>query len=443
MGMLRLVGATWIALGLSGLAASRGVAETLRVITPHPEEVRREFEEAFIHWHQRVYGTQVDIDWRDPGGSGEAQRYVENEFKAHPDGIGMDVFFGGGPEPFLAFASRHWLDGGGVPPEATDGIPPRLGGAELYDPERAWFGACLASFGILQNLKVQGMAQLPRLARWEDLARPELRGWVAAGDPRNSGTMNNMYEAILQAYGWERGWRMLTAMSGNVRRFDRFSSQSAKECTLGQVAYAFCIDYYGFIQREAAGADGLEFVLPEDFTSISPDGIAMLRGAPHAREAARFVTFVLSEEGQTLWYLPMGTPGGPTHHSIERLPVRPELYKRLGSQSRITANPFTRKTEFHYDARLARNRRDAVRTLFGCVLVDLHPELLAAWEAVVRRGHRPEEVAALGTVPISESQALEFGKSALTDARLRQRMKLDWQEWARAKYRRLAATPSP
>ena len=123
--------------------------------------------------------------------------------------------------------------------------------------------------------------------------------------------------------------------------------------------------------------------------------------------------------------------------------MRPELYKRLGSQSRITANPFTRKTEFHYDARLARNRRDAVRTLFGCVLVDLHPELLAAWEAVVRRGHRPEEVAALGTVPISESQALEFGKSALTDARLRQRMKLDWQEWARAKYRRLAATPSP
>ena len=35
---------------------------------------------------------------------------MENEFKTHPDGIGVDVFFGGGPEPFLALASRHWLD---------------------------------------------------------------------------------------------------------------------------------------------------------------------------------------------------------------------------------------------------------------------------------------------------------------------------------------------
>lgn len=441
--MIRPVGVLGIALALAWMAASVAGAEALVVITPHPEEVRREFQEAFARWHQRLYGSRVEIDWRDPGGSGEAQRYVENEFKAHPEGIAVDVFFGGGPEPFLAFASRHWLDGREIPAEATDGIPPRLGGAELYDPDRAWFGACLASFGILQNLKVQGLAGLPRVARWEDLARPELRGWVAAGDPRNSGTMNNMYEAILQAYGWERGWRLLTAISGNVRRFDRFSSQSAKECTLGQVAYAFCIDYYGFIQREAAGVGGLEFVLPEDFTSISPDGIAVLRGAPHAREAARFVTFVLSEEGQSLWYLPVGSPGGPAHHSIERLPMRPALYERLGSRSRITANPFTRNTEFHYDARLARNRRDAVRTLFGCVMVDLHPELQAAWQAVIRRGHQPGEVAALGTVPISESQALEFGKTTSTDARLRQRMKLDWQEWARAKYRRLANNPSP
>jgi hypothetical protein len=76
-------------------------------------------------------------------------------------------------------------------------------------------------------------------------------------------------------------------------------------------------------------------------------------------------------------------------------------------------------------------------------MVDLHPELRTAWVAVIRRGSVPAEVADLGTVPLTAAQALEFGKSTQTEARLRQRIKLDWQAWARAKYRRLAAAPTP
>jgi ABC-type Fe3+ transport system substrate-binding protein len=430
--------------GLAIAVVTRSLAAgPLRVITPHPEEVRVEFEEGFSRWHQQRFGEPVQIDWRDPGGSGEAQRFVENEFKAHPEGIGIDLFFGGGPEPFLAFSSRHWLDGSGIPVQATDGIPQRMAGADLYDPERTWFGACLATFGILQNRRVEAMAHLPRVDRWEDLARPELQGWVGAGDPRYSGTMNNMYEAVLQAYGWERGWRMLTAIAGNTRQFNRTSSQTAKDCALGQVAYAFCIDYYGFIQRDAAGSDGLEFVLPSDFTALSADGIAVLKGAPHRELASRFVTYVLSPEGQSLWYLPAGSDGGPKHHAIERLPVRPDVYERYQGRSRIQVNPFKLNPTFRYDAKLARNRRDAVRTLFGSLLVDLHPELRASWKAILARGARPEELAEFGSVPLRESEALEFAKKTGADPRARQRMKMDWQEWARTKYRRLAVASTP
>ncbi len=413
-------------------------ADTLVVISPHPEEIRSEFGEGFSRWHQARYGTPVTFDWRDPGGSGESQRFVESEFKGRPDGIGIDVFFGGGPEPFLALAARHWLDGSGVPISATDGIPARRGGADLFDPNRTWFGACLATFGILENRRVAALTGLPRVSRWEDLAQPAVRGWVGAGDPRNSGTMNNMYEAVLQAYGWERGWRLLTCIAGNVRQFDRLSSHTAKECALGQVAYAFCIDYYAFIQRDAASPGSLEFVLPEDFTSISPDGIAVLHGAPHRETASRFVTYVLSEEGQKLWYLPVGTPGGPAHHAIERLPVRPSLYSEYGGQSRIRVNPFTLNPSFRYDAALARSRRDVVRSLFGSMLIDLHPELCRAWEAVIRRGSPAAEVADFGAVPLTELEVTALGRRTGLDARVRQRMKLDWQKWAQAKYRRLS-----
>jgi spermidine/putrescine-binding protein len=250
--------------------------------------------------------------------------------------------------------------------------------------------------------------------------------------------MNNMYEAFLQAYGWERGWQLLAQIAGNVRQFDRLSSSTAKEALLGEVAYAFCIDYYGFIQIEAAGVTNMTFVLPTDFVSISPDGIAVLTGAPHRETAGRFLDFVLGDEGQRLWMLPAGHPLGPRRHSLVRLPVRQELYTTFAGQSPIPVNPFTVKSEFRYNARVARARRDIVRNLFGSIYVDAHPGLVKAWSNVRANGMNAEAVRELGAVPIRESEAITLAKGEWMNAESRNRLKARWQEWAEARYRRLA-----
>jgi len=415
-----------------------GAEPVVVVLTPHPEEIRREFEAGFARWHRENFGEAARIEWRDVGGSGEAQRFVESEFASKPGGIGIDVFFGGGPEPFLAFAERQWVEVHRPPPRVLDGIATHANGAEVYDPGHRWYGACLSSFGILQNTRVQRLVGLPEVKRWEELADPRLAGWVGAGDPRLSGTMNNMYEAFLQAYGWERGWQLLARIAGNVRQFDRLSSSTAKEALLGQVAYAFCIDYYGFIQIEAAGVTNMTFVLPTDFVSISPDGIAVLTGAPHRETAGRFLDFVLGDEGQRLWMLPAGHPLGPRRHSLVRLPVRQELYTTFAGQSPIPVNPFTVKSEFRYNARIARVRRDIVRNLFGSIYVDAHPGLVKAWSSVVANGMNAEAVRELGAVPISESEAMTLAKGDWMNAESRNRLKARWQEWAEARYRRFA-----
>ena len=62
-----------------------------------------------------------------------------------------------------------------------------------------------------------------------------------------------MFESFLQAYGWERAWQILTQISGNVRQFDRISSSTAKDVTLGETAYAFAIDFFAFAQIATAG----------------------------------------------------------------------------------------------------------------------------------------------------------------------------------------------
>jgi ABC-type Fe3+ transport system substrate-binding protein len=425
------------------VATGLGEEGRVVVISPHPSSIRHEFSRAFARWHEQRFGTPAAVEWRDLGGTADALRFVLSEFAAKPAGIGLDCFFGGGPEPALVLADRHLAQAYRLPAADLDGIPQSFNGVEVYDRDHQWYGAALSSFGILQNTRVQRLVHLPLARRWEDLADPRLRGWVGAGDPRNSGTMNNMFEAFLQAYGWERGWQLLTEISGNVTKFDRLSTTTAKEVTLGETAYGFTIDFFGFAQVAVAGRSNMVFVLPEDFTAISPDGITLLHGAPHPLTARRFLEFTLGEPGQRLWFLPRGHPEGARDYSIERMSVRPEFYRRYREVSNIAFSPFDLKQAFVYNAAVARQRREVVAALAGALLVDVHAELRSAWRAMIRRGLVPAERAELGRMPVTEAAARELAQGGWKGPELRNRKKTEWQSWARAKYRALARGGAP
>lgn len=417
-------------------------ANRVIIITPHLDAIRVEFGRGFAEWHLQKYGEKAEPDFRQVGGTSDALRFVQSEFAEKPAGIGLDCFWGGGQEPYLLLADKKLLVRYEPPPEILSSIPESINGVEVYDPNKTWYGAALSSFGILENLRVQRIAGLPLVRQWEDLAQPQLFGWVGAGDPRNSGTMNVMFEAFLQFYGWGRGWEILSQIGGNVRKFDRISSTTAKDVTLGETAYAFAIDFYGFAQVASAGRTNLTFVLPQDFTAVSPDGIAILKGAPNLVIAQHFVDFVLSEEGQRLWFLPRGHPQGPKQFSIERMSVRPDFYKRYHGISNIEFSPFDLKQSFRYNARLARERREVVAALVGALLVDTHEELQAAWRAIISRNLPAPDLVELGSMPLSESAALQLATGPWKDPSVRNLKKIQWQTWAQRKYRKLDQSPT-
>lgn len=428
-----------IVLLITGASTFLPAAEPARVviITPHNEAIRQEFGRAFAAWHEREFNQPAIVEWREMGGTSASLRFIRSEFAQKPEGIGVDLFFGGGLEPFLFLADQGFAEVYTPPPEILGTIPPQVAGVELYDPEQRWYGAAISSFGILQNLRVQQLAGLPPASRWEDLARPELAGWVAAGDPRNSGTMNVMFESFLQAYGWERGWQLIHQIGGNIREFDRISSTTARSTALGQTAYAFAIDFYGFTQVAALGKTNLTFALPDDFTAINPDGIALLKGAPNRVTAARFIDFTLGEPGQKLWFLPLGHAEGPQRNSIERMSVRPDFYERFAPESNIQFSPFKLRQSFIYDAALGRDRREVVATLVGALLVDPHDDLKEAWRSIIAAGLPAQSLAELGRMPITADEALELARTGWQDAAERNRKRNEWQQWAGAKYRRL------
>jgi ABC-type Fe3+ transport system substrate-binding protein len=430
-------GALALCLLFAGPLPARAAAKVV-IITPHVDAIRHEFARGFAEWHQQQFGEPAEVEWRNVGGTADALRFIQSEYANKPDGIGLDMLFGGGQEPYYLLADKKLTSAYRPRPDIFDGLPRTLGGMELHDANFHWFGAAISSFGILQNTFVQRTVGLPTVTRWSELADPRIRGWVGAGDPRNSSTMYVMYESFLQAYGWEKGWATLTQIGGNARNFDRQSSSTAKDVTLGETAYAFAIDFYGASQIGVAGPSNMVFTLPADFTAINADGICILKGAPNLQTAQRFIDFVLSEPGQKLWFLPRGHPEGPKKHSLERSTIRPDLYKRFAGVSHIELSPFDLKMSFVYNSKLGRDRRDVVAALIGALLVDTHSELKAAWEAMIARKLPPADLAELGRMPLTESEALALAKGEWKDPAVRNRKKIEWQNWARAKYRKLA-----
>jgi ABC-type Fe3+ transport system substrate-binding protein len=427
----------WLGGNVIGLAVEKVV-----VLSPHTEAIRMEFGKRFHSWHQAHYGVEAEVDWRDLGGTTDDLKFVQSEFSSKKTGINIDVFFGGGPEPYLVLKGKGFTEKYEAPESVLAGIPQEVNGMEVYDRDRNWYGAAISSFGILQSTLVQRKMHLPFVKTWPELGNPALQGWVGAGDPRNSGTMNTMFETILQAYGWERGWKILATIGGNVNRFDRYSSQTAKDVSLGETAYALAIDFYAFTQIAVAGPSNMTFVLPQDFTAINADGIAILKGAPNRIIAEHFMEFVLSEDGQKLWFLPKGYPGGPEKNSMERMSIRPDFYKKFKGISNIEFSPFELKTAFKYDSPLAGVRREVVAALIGALLVDTHSELVKAWKQMIRDGQTESRLEELAIPPVTAEEARLLALGGWKKPEIRNQKRIEWQTFAQQKYRHIATGPA-
>ena len=408
--------------------------DTLVVLSPHPEGIHYEFMDNFRSWYQRQTGRDVDVQWLDHGGTSSDLRFIQAEFKTRPDGIGVDVFFGGGTDPYIELKRLGLLESYKVPDDILDAIAPDINGVPLYDTDYAWYAATMAGFGIIYNSAVIERMGLPQPKVWEDLARPELFGWVGSGDPRKSGSVHMCYEIILQAYGWERGWQIITALGANVRCFSAGGGQTARDAAVGEIACGVVIDFYAWYQIHEAGQEFMGYVQPQNLTIINGDAMAILKGAPNREVAQAFIRFVLSEEGQQLWLLPKGSPGGPKSYDLARLTVRPDLYDRLKDRALVSANPFAAKSKFTYDPALGSSRYNLVNDLIGTFVIDLHERLAASWARAIKQGTTETEIQRLAAMPLTELEATKLIQEGKWKDAFRARTMLEWTRLAASRY---------
>jgi iron(III) transport system substrate-binding protein len=179
-----------------------------------------------------------------------------------------------------------------ISPEAA-AIP-----ARYKDPEGWWTGTDVDFIGIASNKKFLQEKNLRAPRTWEDLTRPELAGQVCLGNPATSGTGYTFLTTILQVMGEAKGWDYMKRFNANVAQYTRSGIGPTQLVGRGEVGVGilFAHDILGSIDRGFP----IEMSLPQEGTGFDLFCVVMLKGAPEAEQAKRFVDWSLTPESQEL-----------------------------------------------------------------------------------------------------------------------------------------------
>ena len=90
----------------------------LVLLSPHQESITQEFTSAFQNWYKAKHGIDVELEWLDQGGTSNIIRFIRSEFEKNSDGINVDIFFGGGTDPYLSMKEEGLLQSCKLPDDS-------------------------------------------------------------------------------------------------------------------------------------------------------------------------------------------------------------------------------------------------------------------------------------------------------------------------------------
>ncbi len=413
---------------------------SLVVLSPHAPVIREAFAPRFNEWHEEKYGQPVNIRWIQRGTIECYHRIL-----ATHDRTGMsnqdrvDVFFGGGVPIHQDVANRGYSKPVQLPEEILSQIPKELYGQPLYAEDGTWYGSALNGLGIVFNRKACDARGLTEPGTWADLADPAYSHSVVLADPSKSGSSAQCLVMILLSQGWDKGFEIMTGILGNTGGMLPSSGMIGPNVGSGLTVAGFQPEFVARMMI-ADQPDTLGYVNPPAATSISPDPITVLKTARNPETADRFVEFVLSEEGQSLWAL-KPEEGGPAGQALYRNPIRPDIYTKYGDKLVVEYNPFELKQDFDVDMEKLEVYTALIPFLINAMCGENHYALQKAWRQATAPGADSDRYTDLVMPPFSEEDSLEFARQCL-DQQKGVELEEAWTAMFRDRYAEIIGTPA-
>ena len=224
---------------------------------------------------QEQTGIQVQLV---SGSSDELMARVRTE-QENPHG---DVIWGGTADAYVSLES--YLEPY-VSPEKSAILP------NFVCENNAFYNMVMDTYVIAYNTDLVSEADAPK--GWRDLLDPKFRGRIALADPTKS---TSSYAVLLT---------MMDALGGDTGLIGRMAEQLGGRTAVGSAAqikalsdgeYALTATYEASVLTHMLGGAHIQIVYPVEGTEVSSSGVAVIRNAPHAENAKRFLDFLMSRQ---------------------------------------------------------------------------------------------------------------------------------------------------
>ncbi len=263
------------------LSCSSDNRTVLTVYSPHGKELLEYLENGFEKIH-----PDIDVQWVDMGSQDILDR-VRSE-AANPQ---ADVWFGAPAEAFDHAANENLLQA--YRPTWSAAIDP-----EGRDAKDRWYGTYLTPEVIAYNSQAVSAQDAPK--DWDDLLDPKWKGKVLIRDPIASGTMRAIFGAIMvrslrETGKPDAGYEWLKRLDANTREY--VLNPTILYQKIGrQEGTVTMWDMPDIATLEQRTHIPVKYVIPSSGTPLLVDGIAIVRGTRHQRQAQLYYEYVTQPE---------------------------------------------------------------------------------------------------------------------------------------------------
>ncbi len=266
---------------LSALGCSSDKRTVLIVYSPHGKELLEYLEKGFEKAH-----PDIDVQWVDMG-----SQEVLDRVRAEKDNPQADVWFGAPAEAFDRATRENLLE----PYIPTWSNAVAVDARENHDH---WYGTYLTPEVIAYNTQAVTAAQAPK--DWDDVLDPKWKGKLLIRDPIASGTMRAIFGAIVarsvaRTGSPQSGYDWLKKLDANTREY--VLNPTILYQKIGRQEGIITLwDMPDIATLQQRTGIPVGYIIPSSGTPVLVDGIGIVKGTKHPKEAKLYYEFVTTPE---------------------------------------------------------------------------------------------------------------------------------------------------
>jgi iron(III) transport system substrate-binding protein len=286
--MKKVFAMLFVLLAAASLYAA-GSNETVTVYAALDEKTSKELAAAF----KEATGIPVEIALQiEEAGTIAARIKAES---AHPR---ADVFIGGNSNFHTDLASGGYLEKYLSPVVKEAKID-----ASFIDPNGYWTGWYFGALCLVYNDKVYEQKLKPQGVKppttWDDLLNPVYKGQVIASNPATTGGAYLMLAAQIFRLGSEKaGFDFIKKLDPFVAQYTKGANGSIPLVAQGEAYIGFAWGHDA-LKQKMQGNLPITVVFPKD-TGYEIGCASILKNAPNAEGAKKFIDFMLSAKAEQI-----------------------------------------------------------------------------------------------------------------------------------------------